>query len=96
VGPLVVFGLMVIPPLAARLVAFNMVSFYLFSSLIGIATAFGGFVASFLLDWPLGPTDVVAAFGLLVLVRGGRALCRIRFRSSQERTIGNSNHRTVG
>jgi ABC-type Mn2+/Zn2+ transport system permease subunit len=76
VGPLVIFGLMVIPPLAARHVAFNMASFYLLSSFFGLITAFGGFVASYMLDWPLGPTDVAAAFVLLLLVWGGKAVRR--------------------
>jgi ABC-type Mn2+/Zn2+ transport system permease subunit len=74
VGPLVIFGIMVIPPLAARMVAFNMLSFYLFSSLIGLVTASGGFVASYLLDWPLGPTDVVLAFGIMMLLWAGRRM----------------------
>ena len=64
VGPLVIFGLMVIPPLAARMISFNMTSFYVFSSLVGFVTAFAGFVASYMLDWPLGPTDVVTSFAL--------------------------------
>lgn len=80
VGPLVVFGLMVIPPLAARLVAFNMLSFYVLSSLIGIVTAFSGFMVSFLLDWPLGPTVVVTAFSFLVLMWAGRSLTGIMIR----------------
>jgi len=70
----VIFGLMVIPPLAARIVAFNMASFYLFSSLFGLITAFGGFLASYMLDWPLGPTDVAAAFVLLLLIWAGKAV----------------------
>jgi len=71
VGPLVVFGLMVIPPLAARPIAFNMTAFYLFSSLFGFLTALFGFLAAYALDWPLGPTDVVLAFVILVLVHLG-------------------------
>jgi len=74
VGPLVIFGLMVIPPLAARMVAFNMTSFYVFSSVIGFVTALVGFIVSYTLDWPLGPTDVVAAFAALVLVWLGRKI----------------------
>jgi len=74
VGPLVVFGLMVIPPLAARHVAVNMASFYIVSSLIGLTAAFVGFFAAYMLDWPLGPTDVATAFALLVLVRLGRKI----------------------
>ncbi len=74
VGPLVVFGLMVLPPLAARQIAFNMASFFVLSSLFGFLAALLGFVLSYLLDWPLGPTDVVTAFAILVLVSLGRRL----------------------
>ena len=77
VGPLVIFGLMVIPPLAARMISFNMTSFYVFSSLVGFVTAFAGFVASYMLDWPLGPTDVVTSFALLCLVWLGKSLVRV-------------------
>jgi len=77
VGPLVIFGLMVIPPLAARLIAFNMTSFYFFASAIGLVTAALGFLISYLLDWPLGPTDVVLSFTLLALIWTGRSLTRM-------------------
>lgn len=77
VGPLVVFGLMVIPPIAARRIACNMVSFYLYSSLFGFLAALFGFVFSYLLNWPLGPTDVVTAFAILVIVSIGRAVWRL-------------------
>jgi len=70
----VVFGLMVLPPLAARQIAFNMASFFVLSSLFGFLAALLGFVLSYLLDWPLGPTDVVTAFAILVLVSLGRRL----------------------
>ncbi|MBU0755193.1 MAG: metal ABC transporter permease [Planctomycetes bacterium] len=69
VGPLVIFGLMVIPPLAARLIAFNMLSFFLFASSLGLLTAALGFLASYLLDWPIGPTDVVVSFLLMTMIR---------------------------
>ena len=72
VGPLVVFGLMVIPPMAARPLAFNMPSFYILAALIGLLTSLFGFLAAYLLDWPLGPTDVALAFLLMVLVHIAR------------------------
>jgi ABC-type Mn2+/Zn2+ transport system permease subunit len=78
VGPLVVFGLMVIPPLAARQLAVNMTSFYVLSSVIGVVTALAGFLAAYMLDWPLGPTDVVTAFAILVLVRLARKIFGLR------------------
>lgn len=64
-GPLLVFGFMVLPPLAARTLARGMGSFLSLSSIIGLITAVCGFYLSVRLDLPLGPTDV--AFGCVVL-----------------------------
>ena len=64
-GPLLVFGFMVLPPLAARTLARGMSSFLSLSSLIGIFIAVLGFYLSVRLDLPLGPTDV--AFGCVVI-----------------------------
>ena len=64
-GPLLVFGFMVLPPLAARTLARGMGSFLSLSSLIGIFIAVLGFYFSVRLDLPLGPTDV--AFGCVVI-----------------------------
>lgn len=75
-GPLLVFGFMVLPPLAARTLARGMGSFLSLSSLIGLFAAVCGFYLSVRLDLPLGPTDV--AFGCLVVfaVYALRALLR--------------------
>jgi len=64
-GPLLVFGFMVLPPLAARTLARGMGSFLSLSSIIGLVTAVCGFYFSVRLDLPLGPTDV--AFGCVVI-----------------------------
>ncbi len=64
-GPLLVFGFMVLPPLAARSLARGMSSFLSLSSLIGLFIAIFGFYSSVRLDLPLGPTDV--AFGCVVI-----------------------------
>lgn len=64
-GPLLVFGFMVLPPLAARAVARGMGRFFLLSSLLGLVIALLGFYFSVRLDLPLGPADV--AFGCLVI-----------------------------
>jgi len=64
-GPLLVFGFMVLPPLAARSVARGMGRFLSLSSLLGLAIAILGFYFSVRLDLPLGPADV--AFGCLVI-----------------------------
>ena len=64
-GPLMVFGLMVLPPLAARPLARGMSAFLWLSSLLGLSIAVAGFYLAVRLDWPLGPTDV--AFGCLIV-----------------------------
>ncbi|MGH7825489.1 MAG: metal ABC transporter permease [Candidatus Binatia bacterium] len=64
-GPLLVFGFMVLPALAARPFARGTASFFVTSSLIGLFTAILGFYLSIILDLPLGPTDV--ALGCVLL-----------------------------
>jgi ABC-type Mn2+/Zn2+ transport system permease subunit len=69
-GPLVTFGFLVVPPLTARLVTRHMVSFSLVAAAFGAATAFAGFWVAYRFDLPLGPTDVVLAILVLLLVGG--------------------------
>jgi ABC-type Mn2+/Zn2+ transport system permease subunit len=64
-GPLMVFGFMVLPPLAARALARGMNAFLSLSSAVGLFIAILGFYLSVRLDLPLGPTDV--AFGCAVI-----------------------------
>jgi hypothetical protein len=60
-----VFGFMVLPPLAARALARGMNAFLSLSSAVGLFIAILGFYLSVRLDLPLGPTDV--AFGCAVI-----------------------------
>lgn len=60
-GPIVLFGLLVLPPLWARRMAVSMRSFYAWSVALGAAAALLGVWASFRFDWPLGASIVVAA-----------------------------------
>jgi ABC-type Mn2+/Zn2+ transport system permease subunit len=76
-GPLLVFGFMVLPPLAARPFALGTVSYFTLSSLIGLITAILGFYLSIVLDLPLGPTDVALGCMLLFV---SHALNRARTR----------------
>jgi len=76
-GPLLVFGFMVLPPLAARPFARGTASFFVLSSLIGLFTAILGFYLSIVLDLPLGPTDVALGCVLLFV---SHALNRARTR----------------
>ena len=64
--PVVLFGLLVMPPLVARPVASSMGRFLVLSSLVGLVSSTGGVWLSFRFDWPLGPSVVVAAAVLVV------------------------------
>lgn len=70
-GPTLVFGLLVLPPLAARNWARSMRAFLVLSALFGVAAVIGGVVASFELDLPLGAA-IVGVAALLLLVRRWR------------------------
>lgn len=83
-GPLVTFGFLVAPPLTARLLTRRMLSFSLVAAVFGATTAFVGFYLSYRFDLPLGPTDVMLAVLVLLLVGTLRAavqaLRRLRLR----------------
>jgi ABC-type Mn2+/Zn2+ transport system permease subunit len=74
-GPTLLFGLLVLPPLAARRWASSMASFHALAILLGLAAVAGGLLAAFELDLPLGAAIVgVATLYLLVsLVLGKRS-----------------------
>ena len=76
VGPLLVFGLLVVPPLAARQITRGMWAFSIVSSLIGGASALIGFYLSLRWDLPLGPTDVAVACGVLTVISAVHATVR--------------------
>lgn len=65
-GPLLVFGFMILPPLAARPLAKRMASFAVASSLFGLVMALFGFCLALSMDLPLGPTDVALGCGLVL------------------------------
>jgi ABC-type Mn2+/Zn2+ transport system permease subunit len=67
VGPLVIFGLLVIPPMAALPWAGGMLSFSLLASAIGGVSSFAGFYISYTRDLPLGPVIVGAAFAIYLI-----------------------------
>jgi ABC-type Mn2+/Zn2+ transport system permease subunit len=76
-GPIVTFGFLVVPPLAARLVTRHMLSFSLVASAFGGAAAFAGFYLAYVADLPLGPAQVAVAAGLLVVVAAATTLRRL-------------------
>ncbi|RMH02522.1 MAG: metal ABC transporter permease [Planctomycetota bacterium] len=65
VGPVLVFGLLFLPPLAARMAAGNLRSFLFHSVLVGLLAVIAAWPLSVALDAPYGPVPVVVA---LVLV----------------------------
>ena len=67
-GPLVTFGLLIAPPLTARLITRRMVPFSITSAVIGGATAFAGFYCAYRYDLPLGPAEVAVATAVLFVV----------------------------
>lgn len=74
VGPLVTFGYLVIPPLAALPWARGMLSLSLIASALGGLSAFAGFYLSYIFDLPLGPVAVVIACGAYALSSAARLL----------------------
>jgi ABC-type Mn2+/Zn2+ transport system permease subunit len=72
VGPLVIFGMLVIPPMAALPWAGGMRSFSILASLIGGVSGFAGFYLSFTRDLPLGPVIVCVACGTYALSSAAR------------------------
>ncbi|MBI5241397.1 MAG: metal ABC transporter permease [Elusimicrobia bacterium] len=67
VGPLVIFGFLVAPPMAALPWARGMTSLSVLASLCGGASTLAGFYVSYTRDLPLGPVAVCVACSLLVL-----------------------------
>jgi len=69
-GPLLIFGFLVLPALAAKPLVSRMSSFLIVSSALGLVMAFLGFYSSVRLDLPLGPTDVTLGCCLIFLAYG--------------------------
>ncbi len=69
-GPLLIFGFLVLPALAAKPLAQRMSSYLALSSVLGMVMAFFGFYGSVRLDLPLGPTDVTLGCCMIFLAHG--------------------------
>lgn len=65
VGPVVLFGLIVIPPFAARQLATSLRGFQIGSLALGELSAVGGLAVAFGFDWPLGASVVAASTAVL-------------------------------
>jgi zinc/manganese transport system permease protein len=75
-GVLLVFALLVIPPVTALLVTTRPAQRLALGWAIGVAGALGGVVASVAMDLPAGPAVIAMLALLLVLVAGGLRLAR--------------------
>jgi ABC-type Mn2+/Zn2+ transport system permease subunit len=69
-GPLLLFGFLVLPALAARRLANRINGFLFLSSLLGLVMAFVGFYSAVRLDLPVGPADVAVGCCLIFLAYG--------------------------
>ncbi len=78
VGPLVIFGFLLIPPVAARMVTRGIPLFCIVSSVIGVVASFAGFYISYCFDLPTGPTDVAFLCVILVLLYFGKMIFRFK------------------
>ena len=61
VGPILVFGLLFLPPLAARSLAQNLSQFLIHVLAVGVGSVLLAWPMSLELDWPYGPSAVCAA-----------------------------------
>ncbi|MCF6157507.1 MAG: metal ABC transporter permease [wastewater metagenome] len=78
VGPLVIFGFLLIPPMAARMVTRGISMFCIISSVIGVAASFIGFYLSYRFDLPTGPTDVALLCIIFALLFIGKIIFRLK------------------
>lgn len=78
VGPLVIFGFLLIPAVTARMITRGILPFCFVSSIIGVAASFIGFYISYRFDLPTGPTDVALLSGILALSYAGKILFRLQ------------------
>ncbi|GJL65497.1 MAG: ABC transporter [Nitrospirales bacterium] len=72
VGPLVTFGFLLLPPMIAMHVNLGIWLAPVVAAAIGMMMAFGGFLVSYQLDWPTGPTNVVIGCVLLGFMSVGQ------------------------
>jgi ABC-type Mn2+/Zn2+ transport system permease subunit len=75
-GPLVVFGFLVLPALAALRVAPGLGSAMAIAAVIGALCSVGGFAVAYRADLPTGPTSVALAAACWVALAGGARLLR--------------------
>src|SRR5205809_675802 len=74
VGPLVMFGFLIVPPMIAGRLAIGMRNVSIVAALVGAGIALAGFAAAYRLDWPAGPTVVALAGRVLAFVMTWRSM----------------------
>ncbi|MGQ3686221.1 MAG: metal ABC transporter permease [Candidatus Loosdrechtia sp.] len=77
VGPLVIFGFLLIPPMAARMVTRGIPLFCIVSSVIGITASFTGFYLSYRFDLPTGSTNVALLCAIFVFLYMAKIIARL-------------------
>ncbi len=82
VGPLVMFGFLIVPPMIAGRLTVGMRDISIVASVLGACIALVGFAASYKLDWPAGPTDVALAGVVLAGVTVWQVLRTMRLRAA--------------
>lgn len=65
-GPLLTFGFLVLPPIAARPLVSRMAPYFITASVAGVGMAVAGFAICYELDLPLGPTMVALGCALVL------------------------------
>ncbi len=68
VGPLVTFGFLLLPPMVAMRLKVGIWIAPVLAAGVGMLIAFTGFLVSYELDWPTGPTDILIGCLLLGFV----------------------------
>ncbi len=76
-GPLLTFGLLMLPPIAARPLVSRMAPWFIASSLAGAGIGVTGFAVAYRFDVPLGPAVLTLGCGLVLAVH---ALARLLVR----------------
>ena len=64
-GPLLTFGLLVLPPIAVRPLVSGMAPYFIASSLVGACIGLTGFAVAYRFDVPLGPAILALGCGLV-------------------------------
>ena len=82
VGPLVMFGFLIVPPMIAGRLAIGMRNVSIVAALVGAGIALAGFAAAYRLDLPTGPSDVAIAGVVLAVVMTWQSMRAFVFRTA--------------